>query len=210
MAGMTTICAAAAASFAPFASGVATPVTGVAFAVTSGQESKVAYASLCALASGFPRRSRGRFGSASGSSASDAFAVSGGAGVFAASAAVEVLALSGELGALAGGGAVEAAGGLAGFCWSRLASLFASASLSLLAESLFGPLSESVFSARRCSTGGASLSSSAILGSEYFFFFSGIFVPAGNHVPSAIQAWFSCPGCVIVNTPCDTPARNPS
>jgi len=59
--------------------------------------------------------------------------------------------------------------------------------------------------ARRCSTGRSSLFSSSIIGSEYFLCVSGVFAPAGSHVPSAIQSWRSCPGCVMVKRPCDTP-----
>src|SRR2546428_13126694 len=87
---MTTICGEdAAASFAVFASVFAVPAP--------GRGSNVVNGSWRALASGFPRRRRGRFGSAIGSSdaAEDAFAVAGGAGAFAVS--------GGGVGALAGG-----------------------------------------------------------------------------------------------------------
>ena len=64
--------------------------------------------------------------------------------------------------------------------------------------------------ARRCSTGRSSLFSSSITGGAYFFDVSGGLAPAGSQVPSAIQSWRSCPGCVMVNRPCDTPVRKAS
>src|SRR4029077_12964824 len=76
--------------------------------------SNVAKGSRRALESGLPRRSRGRFGSSTGSSDAeaepdeDAFAVSGIVGAFWA---------SGALGALAAGAGAGGAAGVAGFCW---------------------------------------------------------------------------------------------
>ena len=76
------------------------------------------------------------------------------------------------------------AGGIAGF----------SSSLSLLSDP-----------ACRWSTGRSSFGSSSMTGAEYFLVFSGACSPARSHVPSAIQVWLSCPGCVMVNSPCDMP-----
>ena len=132
---MEMICGGAAAeSFPAFASGfpVAEDVPeAVPAGAASVKGSNVANGSWRALESGFPRRSRGRFGSSIGSSEADAFGASGGAGVFAVSGAGGALA-SGGVGALAGGAAVVGAGAAAGFGWSLSLSL----SLSLLSELL--------------------------------------------------------------------------
>src|SRR5271170_6693398 len=111
-----------AAPFAP-ASGFPVPEDVVAL-----KASKVVKGSLCSFASGFPRRSRGRFGSpiCSSDGGADAFAGSDACG-FAVSGGVDA---PGEVGALPLGAGAGAAEGVAGFGWSFLSA----------------PLSESVFS----------------------------------------------------------------
>src|SRR5450756_869073 len=98
---MMTICGAdAAESFAVFVSGLPVPA-GAVLGVTSVRGSNVAKGSRRAFESGFPRRSRGRFGSAIVSSDAE-----GGAEAFAASGAAGALAVSGDGGefcVLAGG-----------------------------------------------------------------------------------------------------------
>src|ERR1700682_5065476 len=112
----------AAESFAVFASGFPVPAEAVPGDAASVRTSNVANGSRRALESGFPRRSRGRFGSSIVSSdagaGAEAFAVSGVAGAFAPSGAL------GGLGALAGGAVVGGAGGVAGFGWSFLSLSF--------------------------------------------------------------------------------------
>jgi hypothetical protein len=83
----------------------------VADGAASVRGSNVAKGSRRALESGFPRRSRGRFGSSIGSSEAEGFAVfvSDVAGGFVASGVVEVPV---------GGAAVGCAGGVVGFCSS--------------------------------------------------------------------------------------------
>src|SRR5450631_188515 len=198
MAGINVNCGEdAAGSFGVLASGF--PVSAGAVSVSA---SNVVKGSRRVLESGFPRRSLGRFGSSIVSSDAAAFAGSAAAGAFALSVG---LGAGGALAAVV----VEGAGAVAGFSWFLFLSLSLSwsLSLSLFLSWLSAPLSESVLP-WRCSTGGASLSS--ITGVEYFLLFSEAFAPAGSHDPSAIQRWFSCPGCVMVNTPCDTPVRKPS
>ena len=119
-------------SFAVFTSGFPVPAEAMPGDASSVRGSNVAKGSRRALESGFPRRSRGRFGSSIGSSdvEVEAFAlfVSDVAGGFVA---------SGVVGALSGGAVVGGAG-FAGFGWS-----FLSLSLSLF---LSEPLSESALS----------------------------------------------------------------